>query len=108
MPVYDYLCSDCGPFTAIRPMLEFDQPQRCDECGEAAPRALLTAPVLFGGDTGRRIAAAVNERSANEPTRAKRHPASCGCCRGSGGAKLKAEAVTARSFPAQRPWMISH
>jgi hypothetical protein len=86
-------------------MREFDLPQPCDHCGEAAPRALLTAPVLFAGDSGRRVAAAVNERSANEPKRAKRHPASCGCCRGGGGNNLKAVAVTAR---AQRPWMIGH
>ena len=108
MPVYDYLCSDCGPFTAMRPMLEFDQPQPCDECGEAAPRALLTAPAMFGSDLGRRRAAEVNERSAHEPKRAKRHPASCGCCSGGGGNKLRAEAMAAKSFPAKRPWMIGH
>jgi putative FmdB family regulatory protein len=108
MPVYDYLCSDCGPFSAIRPMAEFDLPQLCEECGEAAPRALLTAPAMFGSDPGQRRAAEVNERSAHAPKRAKRHPASCGCCSGSGRKALKAEAVGAKSFPAQRPWMISH
>ena len=56
MPIYDYLCADCGPFTAMRPMAEFQQPQPCEQCGEAAPRALLTAPALSGMDAGRRRA----------------------------------------------------
>jgi len=108
MPVYDYICAVCGPFSALRPMAEFQGSQPCETCGTAAPRALLTAPALSGLDPGRRRAGDVNERSANAPTRAKRHPASCGCCSGSGRKKLSAEAVAAKTFPNQRPWMISH
>jgi hypothetical protein len=26
MPVYDYLCAKCGPFTDMRPMVESDLP----------------------------------------------------------------------------------
>jgi putative FmdB family regulatory protein len=109
VPVYDYVCEGCGPFTALRPMAEFQAPHPCAECGEPARRAILTAPALSAMDGGRRNAHATNERSANVPTRAKRHPASCGCCKGGG---RKAEAVggpaAAKSFPAARPWMISH
>ncbi len=108
MPVYDYLCAACGPFSAERPMAEYLQARRCEQCGEAAPRALLTAPAMSGLDSGRRRAGAVNERSAHAPTRAKRHPASCGCCSSGGRKKLVAEPVAAKSFPAQRPWMIGH
>jgi putative FmdB family regulatory protein len=108
MPVYDYLCPDCGPFTAIRPMAEFEQPQICEECGGAAPRALLTAPAFSGIDPGQRRAREVNERSSHAPKRATRHPASCGCCSGGGRKKLAADAVAAKGFPAQRPWMIGH
>jgi putative FmdB family regulatory protein len=108
MPVYEYLCSDCGPFIAIRPMAEFEHPQPCEQCGEPAPRALLTAPAMSGLNAGRREAGAVNERSANAPKRAKRHPPSCGCCSGGGRRKLNAETVSAKGFPAQRPWMIGH
>jgi putative FmdB family regulatory protein len=106
MPVYEYLCAECGPFIAIRPMAEFREPETCEECGKAAPRALLTAPAMSGMDSGRRRAKAVNERSANAPTRAKRHPASCGCCSGAGLRKPGAQ--TAKSFPGKRPWMIGH
>jgi len=88
--------------------VDYQQPQPCEQCGEAAPRALLTAPAMSGLDSGRRQAAAVNERSANAPARAQRHPASCACCTGSGRQKLRAEAVATKSFPTQRPWMIGH
>jgi putative FmdB family regulatory protein len=108
MPVYEYLCATCGPFTAIRPMAEFEQSQPCEHCGEPAPRALLTAPAMSGLDPGRRQAATVNERSANAPARAKRHPAGCACCTRAGRQKPRAEPVAAKSFPSQRPWMICH
>ncbi|PPQ29927.1 FmdB family zinc ribbon protein [Rhodopila globiformis] len=108
MPVYDYLCATCGPFTAIRPMAEFEQPQPCGHCGEPAPRALLTAPAMSGLDPSRRHAAAVNERSAHAPARIQQHPAGCACSTGSDRQKPRAEPVAAKSFPAQRPWMISH
>ncbi len=108
MPVYEYLCPECGPFITTRPMAEFDLPQPCDICGEAAPRALLTAPAMSGLDPGRRHAAAVNERSANAPIRSNQHPASCGCCSAGARKQLTAETVPAKSFPAQRPWMIGH
>lgn len=108
MPVYDYLCAACGPFTTIRPMAEFEQPQRCEQCGHPAPRALLTAPAMSGLDPSRRDAAVVNERGAHAPARTQRHPVGCACCAGSARRKLQAEPVAAKSFPGQRPWMISH
>jgi putative FmdB family regulatory protein len=102
MPAYEYNCPDCGPFTAIRPMAEFSQPQPCEGCGELAARA-LTAPALSGMDAQRRNAFATNERSANAP---HRHSAGCGCGR---PGKLKAEGVPGvKSSPSARPWMISH
>ncbi len=104
MPVYDYLCADCGPFSALRPMSAYASPAPCG-CGAEAPRALLTAPTFAGMDTGARRAHATNERSANAPLQSRKHPASCGCCRPT---KRTAEAVGAKSFPAARPWMISH
>ena len=43
MPVYEYLCNDCGPFTDMRPMAECDDPQDCPHCATQAPRVILTA-----------------------------------------------------------------
>ena len=92
MPVYDYLCAACGPFSATRPMSAYAAPALC-KCGTDAPRALLTAPAFAGMASATRHAYATNEQSANAPTQSRRHPASCGCCRPT---KRVAEAV---SFP---------
>ncbi len=106
MPVYDYLCPDCGPFTVLRPMAEFDAPHPVEECGVAAPRALLMAPAMSGMDPARRAAFATNERSANAPARSARHPSGCSCC---AGTVLRADTPGApRTQPGQRPWMIGH
>lgn len=108
MPVYDYACDDCGPFTAVRPMAAYQDPCACPDCGADAPRVMLTAPALAGMDPARRIAAATNERSSHAPESSKSHGPGCGCC---SGRKLKAPAENAaamKSFPSARPWMISH
>ena len=108
MPAYDYLCDGCGAFTASRPMAEFAASQPCPGCGDPAPRALLVAPSFAMMDGGTRRAHATNERSANVPTKGRKHPASCGCCKPAARG-LKADAVpAAKSFPGARPWMISH
>lgn len=110
MPSYDYLCQDCGPFVARAAMAAFDQPTACPDCGAQSPRALLTAPILAGMDSARRHAFATNERSADSPKRSAHGPG-CGCC--SGTTKKKPSGTLYRpdgskSFPAKRPWMISH
>lgn len=115
MPVYDYLCSDCGPFTEMRPMSECELPHDCPNCGYEAPRAYLTAPRLSGMSSERMLAHATNERSQHEPgtlsSMKKAHGSGCSCC--SGGSK-KSGRLTYRgkngskSFPTARPWMISH
>ena len=113
MPVYDYLCSECGPFTDMRPMTECDAPLPCPECSALAPRVFLTAPHFATMSRERRLAHATNERSAHAPQGLAefkaRHGKGCACCSG----KLSARAVKrgkngAKSFPGSRPWMISH
>lgn len=108
MPVYDYQCPSCGPFTAFRAMVDYAKPADCDVCGDAAPRAILTAPALAGMDAGLRRSLAINERSRHEPRRsAGAHPSGCGCC----SAPKRPEAAAAgaaKSFAGRRPWMISH
>ncbi len=105
MPVYDYACEACGPFTVLRPMAQFKDPHDCPDCGTACGRAFLTAPNLASMDAGRRKAFAVNERSAHVPRKSSGHGAGCGCC---SGTKAKSGPAAAKSFPNARPWMISH
>jgi putative FmdB family regulatory protein len=83
MPIYDYVCDDCGGFTAMVPMAAFAQPQPCPVCGGPAARDLMTAPALGGGAAPAQAARA-----------APRHPSACGCCAPRG--RLRADAVAAR------------
>ena len=84
MPVYEYLCDDCGPFTDMRPMAECDAPQDCPQCESESPRVILTAPNFFCMPSDKRKAHATNERSANAPKTVDQYKAShgpgCGCC----------------------------
>jgi putative FmdB family regulatory protein len=112
MPVYDYLCERCGPFSDMRPMADCDRPNACPRCGRDAPRAFLTAPYLAAMPAGRRLAHATNERSAHAPATLSRmeasHGAGCGCCSGQSLRAGKRGKSGAKSFPGSRPWMISH
>lgn len=111
MPVYEYLCSACGPFTALRPMAEYQAPQPCPTCAAETKRAILTAPHFALMSSSKRKAHAVNERSAAEPrvggagAKGHVHGPNCGCgprTRTAGGEHA------AKGFPGKRPWMISH
>lgn len=108
MPLYDYECSGCGPFTVLRPMAECEAPHDCPGCGGAAPRAYLAAPRLGLMDSGRRRAHAVNERSAHAPRQSGSHGPGCACCSGAKSGRTRKGPDGAKSFPSSRPWMISH
>jgi putative FmdB family regulatory protein len=101
MPAYDYACPRCGPFTEQRPMAEYQEPQACPDCGEAAPRMLTRAPGIAAMDGALRVALATNERSAHAPRRS-----AGGHAHGPGCAHCAAQKM--KSSPAKRPWMISH
>ena len=106
MPVYEYDCAACGAFEDFAPMADYDQPRSCPACGSAAPRALLSVPMLATMGAARRRAYGVNERSANAPETTRgsgRHPATCGCCK-----PVVPKAGGAKTFPGKRPWMIGH
>jgi len=113
MPVYDYECRSCGPFTDVRPMSECDAASRCPACGFQAPRAFLTPPNLATMSGERRRAHATNERSAHAPQNLAgfkaKHGAGCACCSGKlSNRKVARGKNGAKSFPSSRPWMISH
>ncbi len=106
MPVYEYECAQCGPFTAFRPMADYALPCPCDLCSVPAPRAYLTAPALATMDAAKRKGMAINERSAHAPRRSGGgHGPGCGCC---SPRKAPAPAAAVKTFPGARPWMISH
>ena len=109
MPVYDYACESCGPFTVLRPMAQFKDPHDCPDCGGECQRAFLTAPRISGMDPGLKAAHATNERSRHEPRRSRSHGAGCGCCSPKKSPRLMTKSKSgAKGFPTARPWMISH
>ncbi|MGT2479025.1 FmdB family zinc ribbon protein (plasmid) [Methylobacterium oryzae CBMB20] len=81
MPIYDYACDACGPFTALRPMAMFRDPCACPECGGGAARTALSSPAIIGGSAGSGVAFAATEPGASPARSASAaHPAGCGCC----------------------------
>jgi putative FmdB family regulatory protein len=115
MPVYEYQCNDCGPFTQLRPMAEYELPSDCPDCGAQAPRVMLTAPHCSTMSTQTRIIHATNERSANAPhtlsSLKASHGAGCSCCSGKSlrpSRMVRRGKSGSKSFPTSRPWMISH
>lgn len=104
MPLYEYECTTCGSFETIAVIAQFDQSQPCPDCGDQAPRTLLSAPMLALMGEAQRNAHVTNERSASAPETSRRtgkHPAACGCC--------KPLVPTAKKpVPGNRPWMIGH
>ena len=112
MPVYEYLCDECGAFTAIRPMAEYDLSNDCPKCGVSSRRVIMTPPQLSRlSQTGRTVSAR-NERSAHAPRTSAEmksaHGAGCGCCGGKASQLPKGDKGGAKGFPTKRPWMISH
>jgi putative FmdB family regulatory protein len=112
MPVYEYLCEDCGPFTQIRAMAEYELPSDCPDCGASAPRVILTAPHCSTMAPELRRAHATNERSAHAPRTLSSskgsHAAGCSCCTGKSSRMTLRGKNGSKSFPSSRPWMISH
>lgn len=111
MPVYEYLCEGCGTdFSALRPMAQSSLPHACPRCGGEAQRALLSPPAYAGMSAADRQAHAVNERARHEPksssTLGHAHGPGCGC--GKPGKSTVVAPDGKKSFPAKRPWMISH
>ncbi len=68
MPLYEFMCDNCGPFTELRPMSECDLAVECPDCNAKAPR-MMSAPRLAIMEKNNRIAWERNERSAHEPKR---------------------------------------
>lgn len=54
MPIYEYVCDDCGQkFDALRPMKDSDAPINCKNClGQNTHRALS---VFFASSDGRSV-----------------------------------------------------
>ena len=106
MPLYDYICADCGPFKETAPISQYDAPCACPTCGTLSERNLLCTPQVSAVSSLARKAHAVNERSADSPRRAKANGLK------PSGPRIKSKAIThasgSKSLAGNRPWMLSH
>jgi putative FmdB family regulatory protein len=113
MPTYDYACTTCGGFEAIRSLTQRNDPATCPDCAEASSRVFVTAPRLALMDGSIRTALATNERARHEPKTSRdyarlKHPSGCGCCKTGQRGTTVTGANGNKAFPSKRPWMISH
>ncbi len=104
MPIYEYVCVACGPFSQLRKIAEYEQPALCPHCQQQAPR-VISAPRLAVMDAGNRTAWERNERSAHEPRLSQPHRHHPGC--GHDHGKIEKQPVK-REVGRGRPWMLGH
>jgi putative FmdB family regulatory protein len=76
MPLYDYQCETCGPFSAMKKMTESGLATACGNCGSMSER-VISVPYFALLTKAKRSAYERNEKSAHEPKAVRR--SSCGC-----------------------------
>ena len=107
MPVYEYNCEECGPFTKMRSLDMSSAPANCPECGTSSPK-IFSVINLRAMRPENRTAWERNERSAHAP-----HVCGAGCSHGPSkpqratkpGEKPAMQASTKQN---SRPWMLGH
>ncbi|EKF17379.1 FmdB family zinc ribbon protein [Nitratireductor pacificus] len=99
MPLYNYVCDDCGPFDEWVSMAEATNACACPGCRAPSGRD-IAAPHLSLMNGTLRKAHARSEKSGSEPRVVKReHLAGCGCSM----CNLRKKPPSTR-----RKWMIGH
>ena len=107
MPLYEYECPQCGPFTAVRELAKSSHPAQCVQCGQEARK--IFSIINFRTMAPRnRVAHERNERSAHSP-----HICGSGCNHhnskvrrvGQSSDKPVLQSSTKRY---RRPWMLGH
>ena len=102
MPVYEYLCDDCGGFSEFRPMSMYDAPHPCPSCEEPARRAILTAPAIGACSSEQRKAHRRNEAAVEAPKRGR------AAAHGHHHHHKHAHPGKSGKLAEGRPWMLSH
>jgi len=78
VPTYDYACDRCGPFDAMRPIAQRDEPAPCPACTQPAARVLGGVPYYATRNGG--MPRSTRESSTQGSYPRMRHAAGCGCC----------------------------
>ena len=105
MPLYEYMCGNCGPFKEFQTMNRWLDPCDCPDCGYQSERT-LSAPQISNVHPHARIANQRNELSADQPMvmkkKAHEHGASCN------HNHSHAHPSSKHKHGPSRPWMIGH
>lgn len=103
MPLYEYQCVSCGPFTELRAMKDRNALANCPGCAQAGER-LISLPGLRQVSAATRQAHSRNERSAHEPRLVRREsaPSAAGHTHGPGCGHA------GHGVGGGRPWMLGH
>jgi putative FmdB family regulatory protein len=117
MPMYHYKCPKHGVFEELQMADKAALPIECPQCSTMSPRVIAISPAILGMDPAKRKAIAKNEKNQHEPLISSLshrehkhdHGPDCGCC-SSKPKKSKTVYLSdgSKTFPADRPWMISH
>ncbi|MCA1296790.1 FmdB family zinc ribbon protein [Stappia indica] len=100
MPLYNYICEECGPFDSWETMSNAANACACPACSEPSARD-VAAPRLNLMNTTLRRAMSRSEKSGSEPKVVKRsHLAGCGCALCKVGPQ--------KPTPTRHKWMIGH
>lgn len=108
MPVYEFECRDCGPFTELRSLDRSSLPSNCPHCGKESPK-VFSVINLRAMQPSNRIAHERNERSAHAP-----HVCGSGCSHGHKTTKPRVNpkngkpALQYSTKQNSRPWMLGH
>ncbi|HTI16629.1 MAG TPA: zinc ribbon domain-containing protein [Trinickia sp.] len=76
MPIYDFRCGTCGPFTVMRRIAEYNTACACPNCGAAAQR-MLSAPALSFIPSTSRSERQIDARAVRASQH--HHGPGCGC-----------------------------
>lgn len=104
MPVYEFECRSCGPFTEIRSIIESGSPAKCPDCGTISAK-IFPVVNLRQMRPENRVAWERNEQSAHAP---RYSPT---CSHKTSGAKPGADgrpALQSSKKRNSRPWMLGH
>jgi putative FmdB family regulatory protein len=106
MPVYEFNCEECGPFTKLRSLDQSSAPANCPECGAGSSR-IFSVIHLRAMRPENRVAWERNERSAHAP-----HVCGAGCAHDRAMPKKRSNgdppAMQASTKRNSRPWMLGH
>jgi putative FmdB family regulatory protein len=118
MPLYEYECVSCGPFSALRKMSESSLSALCGGCGSESGR-IISVPNFALMAKAKKAAYERNEKSAHEPKAIKR--SSCGCAgthtcqattkvnkEGKSNSQPEGGGFQMQTKRTARPWMLGH